>query len=208
MNFSKMMLDDFARALASKQSVPGGGAASALAGALGACLSAMVGSLTVGKKSYADVEEEMTAARAQTIKLANRLFRLMDKDAEAFSALMAAYKLPKETEEEKAHRDAVVEECLVAAASAPLEIMEKCCEVIVLSDVFAEKGSRNAASDAGCSAALAGAALKAASLNVFINTKSMKNQEKANELFTKAENMIEKYLPLSEKVFADVRKRF
>ena len=207
MGFSTVQCDEFVTVLASKAPVPGGGGASALVGAVGTALRNMVGSLTVGKKKYADVEAEMWELRAKCDKLQAELLHLIERDAEVFEPLSKAYGMPRETEEEKAEKARVMEIVLKEACSVPMEIMEKCCEAIDVIVEFAAKGSALAISDAGVGVIFCKAALQGASLNVFINTKSMKNREYAEELNAKAEAMLAKYTVLADEVFAQVRGR-
>ena len=182
MGFSTVPCNEFVEVLGSKAPVPGGGGASALVGAVGTALGNMVGALTVGKKKYADVEEEMKELMAKATTLQDELLHLIERDAEVFEPLSKAYGMPRETEEEKAEKARVMEIVLKDACSVPMEIMEKCCEAIDLIVEFAAKGSALAISDAGVGAAFCKAALEGASLNVYINTKSMKNREYAEEL--------------------------
>lgn len=208
MDFTKNSCAEFVEVLASKAPVPGGGGAAALVGAIGTALGNMVGSLTVGKKKYADVEDEMIALKAKCDTLQDELLKLVARDAEVFEPLSRAYGLPKDTEEQREYKAKVMEEATLVACSVPMEIMEKCCEAIEVIAVFAEKGSRLAVSDAGCGAACCKAALMSASLNVFINTKSMTNRSKAEELNAKANAMLDKYCPMADEIFAAVRANF
>ena len=207
MGFSTVPCNEFVDVLGSKAPVPGGGGASALVGAVGTALGNMVGSLTVGKKKYAAVEAEMYELKAKCDVLQKELLRLIERDAEVFEPLSKAYGLPKETEEEKAEKARVMAIVLKEACSVPMEIMEKCCEAIELIKVFAEKGSTLAISDAGVGAAFCKAALQGASLNVFINTKSMAAREYAKELNDKANAMLEKYPPMADEIFNSVMAR-
>lgn len=208
MDFAQVSCTEFVTVLASSAPVPGGGGASALVGALGTALGNMVGSLTVGKKKYADVEAEMMALKAKCDAIQADLLGLIAKDAEVFAPLAKAYGLPKETEEEKAYKAQVLEACTVAACSVPMAIMEKCCEAIEAIAQFAAKGSRLAVSDAGCGAACCKAALQSASLNVFINTKTMLDRKTAEELNARANAMLDKYGPMADAIFAQVRANF
>lgn len=207
MGFSTSKCDEFVEVLSSKAPVPGGGGASALVAAVGTALGNMVGSLTVGKKKYADVEEEMYALKEKASALQADFLRLIDRDAEVFEPLSKAYGMPRETEEEKAEKARVMAVVLKDACSVPMEIMEKCCEAIDLIVEFAAKGSALAISDAGVGAAFCKAALLGASLNIFINTKSMADKEYAAELNAKADAMIEKYTKIADEVFAGVNGR-
>ncbi len=203
----KMSIEAFVEVLESKAPVPGGGGASALVGALAMSLGDMVGSLTVGKKKYADVEDEIKAVMDKGHKLTRELLSLMDEDAKAFEPLSKAYSLPKETDEEKAYKDKVMEDALLAATKVPLLIMERCCDAIDLIETFAAKGSKIALSDAGVAATFAKAALKGASLNVFINTKSMKNRDVALDFERKADDMLDRYGRKADELFDDVMGR-
>lgn len=207
MGFSTVPCDEFVTVLASKAPVPGGGGASALVGAVGTALGNMVGSLTVGKKKYAAVEEEMQELKAKADVLQKELLHLVERDAEVFEPLSKAYGMPKETEEEKAEKARVMEAALKEACSVPMEIMEKCCEAIDLLVEFAAKGSVLAISDAGVGAAFCKAALEGASLNVYINTKSMADREYAKSLNKKCDEMLEKYTKIAEDVFESVLGR-
>lgn len=207
MGFSTVPCDEFVTVLASKAPVPGGGGASALVGAVGTALGNMVGSLTVGKKKYAAVEEEMQELKAKADVLQNELLRLVERDAEVFEPLSKAYGMPKETEEQKAEKARVMEAALKEACSVPMEIMEKCCEAIDLLVEFAAKGSVLAISDAGVGAAFCKAALEGASLNVYINTKSMADREYAESLNKKCDEMLDKYTKIAEEVFESVLGR-
>ena len=207
MAFSDKSCKDFTIELASKASVPGGGGASALCGALGTALGNMVGSLTVGKKKYADVEPEIKATMEKAEKVWRELLDLIQRDADVFEPLSKAYVLPKETEEEKAHKAEVMEKCLKEACSVPMDIMVKCCEAIELQKVFADKGSTLAISDAGVGVAFCKAALLGASLNVFINTKAMTDRPYAESLNAKANDMIAKYTVMADEIFNGVFSR-
>ena len=208
MEFTKGSCEAFVEVLASKAPVPGGGGASSLVGAIGTALGNMVGSLTLGKKKYADVQDDIIALKAKADALQMELLDLMQKDAEMFEPLSKAYGLPKETEEQKAEKARIMEAALKDACSVPLLIMEKCCEAIELHKEFAAKGSALAISDVGVGVACCRAALLGASLNVFINTKSMTDKAYAAEINEKAEAMISKYAAMADAIFADVRARF
>lgn len=207
MSFTEKSCEDFVKVLASKEPVPGGGGASALVGAVGTALGNMVGSLTVGKKKYADVEEEMIELKKKADSLQDELIALVGKDAEVFEPLSKAYGMPKDTPEQIAEKEAVMAKCLTAACGVPLEIMEKACEGIELAKEFADKGSKLALSDAGVSAIMLKSALQGASLNVFINTSSMKDRKEAEADEKKANAMLDKYTVMADEVFSSVRER-
>ncbi len=207
-DFTKKSCEEFVRVLASKEPVPGGGGASALAGGLGIGLGNMVGSLTVGKKKYADVQEDILALKAKADALQDGLLALVAKDAEVFEPLSRAYGLPKDTPEQQAEKDRVMEKALRECCDVPLAIMEQCCKAIELHGDFAEKGTAIAISDVGCGVAMCKAALLAASLNVFINTKSMKDRPYAEEVEKRADAMLAKYTVLADKIYSGVLGRF
>ena len=207
MNYNEKTIKDFIQVLSSKEPVPGGGGASALIGSIGIALGNMVGSLTVGKKKYADVEEDIKILMFKAERLAEKFQELIDKDAESFAPLASAYALPKDTEEEKAERTRVMEAALETASLAPLEIMETVCEAVDIVSEFAAKGSKLAISDAGVAAIALRSALLGASLNVFINTASMQNRSLAAELEGRANEMIEEYGAKAEKIFNSVKER-
>ena len=206
-NFKLQTCEDFIEVLARKAAVPGGGGAAALTGAIGIALGNMVGSLTVGKKTYADVEDEMWELKKKCDQLQKDFLHLIERDAEVFEPLSKAYGMPRETEEEKAEKARVMEAALKEACSVPMEIMEKCCEAIELIVEFGAKGSKLAISDAGVGAAFCKAALKGASLNVYINTKSMADRAYAEELNKKADAMLEKYTKIADETFDSVLGR-
>lgn len=190
-NFSTWSCEEFCRVLASREPVPGGGGASALAGALAAALGNMVGNLTVGKKKYAAYEEEIQSCNARAGELRERFLTLIQADADSFAPLAAVYRLPSQTEEEKAQKEARLQEALKEACVVPEQIMECCLETLALIEVYEAKGSVMAVSDAAAAALLCGSALKAAALNLRINIKSMADQELAGEIRKRMERRIE-----------------
>lgn len=199
---------EFTAVVASKAPAPGGGGAASFVGAIGMALGNMVGSLTVGKKKYADVEADIIALQAQANALQNKLLDLVAADAQAFVPLSAAYGLPTETAEERAHKEDIMEACLHAACDVPLAIMHACCEAIDLHEQFAAKGAAIAISDVGCGVICCKAALQAASLNVFINTKSMHERTHADACNAEARAMLDTYCNKADAIFAEVEGRF
>ncbi len=195
---------EFVTVLASNEPAPGGGGAAALVGAIGTALGNMVGSLTVGKKKYAEVENEIRALMAKCDALQTELLDQVPADAEGFVPLAKAYGIPKDDPT----RDTVMEEATITACKVPVHIMELCCEALDAIKVFAEKGSRLAVSDAGCGAVIVKSAMQAASLNVFINTKTLKNRAYAEELNAKCLKMLETYGKLADDIFETVKNGF
>ena len=194
----------FVEVLASNEPAPGGGGAAALVGAIGTALGNMVGSLTVGKKKYAEMEEEIIALKAKCDALQTELLNQVEEDDKGFVPLAKAYGIPKDNP----NRDQILEDATVTACAVPMHIMELCCQAIEYIAVFAAKGSRLAVSDAGCGAVCCKAALQAASLNVFINTKSLKNRETAEEMNAKANAMLTKYCAMADEIFNTVKAGF
>ncbi len=173
------MLDDsctnFLSELASKAAVPGGGGAAALGGAIGMCLSNMVGNLTTGKKKYADVEGEIQELLKQGEAVIEQLKSLVDKDAEVFGPLSKAYGLPKDTPEQVKQKEETIEECSKVACSVPMEIMRNAYEGIKIHSRMGQIGSMLAISDVGCGVTFLKSALIAGSLNVIINLNTIKD---------------------------------
>lgn len=200
-------IGEWTAALASKAPVPGGGGASALGGALGAALGQMVANLTVGKKRYADVEEEMQQSLLRLEALQREMLSLADQDAEVFAPLAEAYGMPTETREQQEEKARVMEERLLAASLVPLQMMEKASSVLDILEELEKKGSRMAISDVGVAVQFARAALLGAVMNVSINTKSMKNREKAEELNGQAERLIESGVQKADRIYGRVRDR-
>ena len=186
----EMTIDEFAEALSSSEPVPGGGGASGLVAALGMSLGNMVLALTSGKKKYADHQQEIEESMKKADELKNKLLLSIDRDAEAFEPLSKAYSLPRESDDEKAYRDEVMEKALVTASEAPLDQMRIISDSMMLIQRISRIGSRLAISDAGAAIQFAFAALKASSLNVFINTKLMKDRKTAEEMNERADVMI------------------
>lgn len=194
---------EFAEKLASKTPTPGGGGAAALAGALGAALCSMVGNYTIGKKKYADVEEDIIRLTGRADALRTELLELVERDAEAFEPLSKAYAYPKDAPD----RAEVLEAATLAASRAPMEMVRKCAEVLDLLEEMEEKGSVMLLSDVGCGAILAGAAMRSAAMNVFINTKSLQNRAEAEELERETDELLRVYSEKAEKTAAKVAGR-
>ncbi len=198
---------EFTAELASNKPVPGGGGGAALAGSLAVSLCAMAGNFTVGKKKYADVEEEAKELLTECEELRIRLLNLVEADAEAFEPLSKAYSIPKD---DPARADKL-EEATMNAIMAPLDIMDACADVIELLDRMLGICNRMMISDVACGAILAGAAMKAASINVFVNTATLRDRVKASEYEMTADRLLEDYLPMAEviaeEVTADLRDK-
>ena len=194
---------DFSEVLAAKESVPGGGGAAALAGALGAALCSMVGNYTTGKKTYAAVEGDVQRMLADAANVRLRLLDLVEADAEAFFPLSQAYAIPRDDPK----RAEVLEEATKGACAAPVEMMRQVCRAIVLLEEMGEKGSRMLVSDVGCGALLCRAALEAAGMNVFVNTKTLKDRAFAERIEAECDAMLEEYAPRAEACASSVMGR-
>lgn len=199
-----MTIQEFLDVLSSKEPVPGGGGASALAGALGNALGQMVANLTIGKKKYAQVEDEIKELAERMKGIQEQFTALADQDAKVFAPLAKCYSLPSGTEEEKAYKAEVMEARLLDASLVPMEIMEKASEMLEIMDILADKGSRMAVSDVGVGVQFIRTALLGAVMNVYINTKSMKNREKAEEMNEKAERLIKEGTEAADRIYQKV----
>ena len=199
-----MTIQEFLDVLSSKEPVPGGGGASALAGALGNALGQMVSNLTIGKKKYALVEDEIKELAERMKGIQGQFTQLADQDAKVFAPLAKCYSLPSGTEEEKSYKAEVMEARLLDASLVPMEIMEKAAEMLEIMDILADKGSRMAVSDVGVGVQFIRTALLGAVMNVYINTKSMKNREKAEEMNEKAERLIREGTEAADRIYQKV----
>jgi len=170
-----LTLTEFADALGSEQTAPGGGSASALGGALGGALAVMVARLTLGRAKYAAHQDEMAVVEARADLLKTKLLALVDADTAAYNQVTDAYKLPKDTDTQKAERAAAIQAAFRAATEVPLATAETCAEVLALAGQVAAHGNRNAASDAAVAALLAHAGLRGAARNVRINLGRLKD---------------------------------
>lgn len=203
MSMNDLSIKAFAEELAAKTSVPGGGGAAALAGALAAALGSMVGVFTVGKAKYAAVEPEILALMDKAEELRKQLLDCIDEDAVGFEPLSKAYGIPKD----EPGRDETLEKCLHDAAAVPMKILILSCQVIDLQEEFAAKGSTLMISDAGCGAVLAWAAMYAAALNVRVNTKLMKDRAYAEDLNKQVEAHMDFYWKKADAVYESVYER-
>ncbi len=190
----------FLDSLAAGTPTPGGGSAAAYAGAMGAALAAMVARLTVGKKKYAEVEAQMTEIIAQAEHLRHDLTAAVDEDAAAFEAILASFKLPKESEEQQTARNAAIETATLKAAQVPLATAEKAVKVMELAERCAALGNLNAISDAACAAALCRAALTGAGYNVRTNVNGLADKHAGEPLLAKLDTLEAKAAKLEKEV--------
>lgn len=207
MKYTEITSREFIDKVASEAPVPGGGSVAALVGALGAALGNMVASLTVGKKTYADVEEEMQEMIVEIRDVQANLLQLVEKDIEVFEPLSRLYRIHPETKHEKRMHEIEMEKALYDACLVPMDIIRECGRAIELSREFATKGNRIAVSDAASSAVLCKAAMQAASLNVYINTNMMKNKKVVEKLNGRCASYIVYYSGLADGVFGYTANR-
>lgn len=193
--------------LSSNSPAPGGGSVAALAGALGAALTSMVCNLTVGKKKYADVENEMKRIVVQSEELRKTFTRLIDQDTDAFNKVMEAFSLPKETDSQKALRGAAIQGATKEATLIPLGVMKHVVDALALTKIVAEKGNANSISDAGVSALMLYAAAEGAALNVRINLSGITDQEFVGWHAEEVTSILRTCKTMSEEIMDIVRKK-
>jgi len=200
-------LGTFLDELAGGAPTPGGGSAAAIMGAMGAALVSMVCNVTIGKKGHEAVESEMKAVRDESEQLRLRLTSMVAEDISAFDGLMAAYRLPKATDEDKSRRAVAIQSSLRAATDTPLACARACAEVVALSRRAGEKGYAGVISDAGVGVLAAHTALRSAALNVYINAPSLKDRAFADAATAELEQLLDTCARESELVFELVRSR-
>jgi len=200
-------LEQFIEEVASSSPAPGGGSVSAAAGALASALSSMVCRLTIGKKRFKDVEDELKQVLEKVETIKKHMQEFIVKDAESFDKVMDAFKLPKYTDEEKEKRKSAVEEATKGAIEVPLQVMEKALEALGIIKVVAEKGNPNMISDAGVSSLMARTAAEGAYLNVRINLNSIEDQDFVTTTRQKADSLKQETLVLAGEVEKTVEER-
>ncbi len=201
------IIEEFLSDLSSKNAVPGGGGASALAGAFGVSLAEMVGNLTIGKKKYQAVEETLREDMAHLETLKEVFLRLADKDEAVFLPLAKAYQLPHGTDAEEKTRRGVLERALSDAADVPLSVMETAVSALEVVLDLAENGSKMAVSDAGVAASFLITALEGAGYNVLINAAALEDREKAERYLKNRDKLVRKGQKLEKAVRETVEKR-
>jgi len=197
----ELSINEFTSQLSSAAPVPGGGGASALMGAVSASLCSMVGNLTSGKKKYAEYQQDIERIIADAVALNEKMLSLIEKDAEAFEPLAKAYSIPKE----EPGRDEILEKALYDAAMAPLEIVKCSAEVSALIKELVVKGSRLAISDVGVAASACEACAKGAAMNVYINTKLMKDRECAAKLNAETIALVDEVSAVTKAAYDEVK---
>jgi glutamate formiminotransferase/formiminotetrahydrofolate cyclodeaminase len=186
---ANMKINSFLSELASNSPAPGGGSVAALSGALGAALSSMVCNLTVGKEKYTDVQDEIKQVLKKSESLRKKLTDLIDKDTEAFNDVIKAFRMPKETDEQKKKRSKAIQEGYKVAATVPLETSKICEKILDVALVVAEKGNQRSITDAAVSALMAKAGVQSAILNVKINLGSIKDEQFVEKIYFELEEI-------------------
>jgi len=197
-------IDEYVKELGSKAPVPGGGGASAVAGALSAALAGMVCNLTVGKKSYVTVEDDVKKILADMNEHIESFIKLSDKDAEVFYPLSQAYGFKPQNDEEKKLHEENMEKLLFNAAMVPLDIMKEAYAMLGAIDFLAKKGSKLAISDAGVAVSMLRSAVCGAMMNVVINVKYMKDRIKAQNILDEASELLENTMNKSDIIYREV----
>lgn len=208
MELSELTVRSFANLLGSDAPAPGGGSAAALAGSLGAALSAMVSALTLGRKKYLDYQELAQEGFDRATAMKNAFLEAMEKDTEVFNGFSTAMGMPKETPEEKALRSAAMQAALKLCIESPLRMMEISYEAMKLTQELLGKTNANALSDLGVAALMLGTAVQGAWLNVLINLGSLKDEAAAAAYRTKGEELLHDTLTLSRVVYEKVEHSF
>ena len=202
-----LTVEQFIDELAAGSATPGGGSAAGLAGAQGAALLSMVCNLTIGRKKYADVEAEMQAALEQATTMRQQLLALIEADTRAFDGVMAAYKMPKDTPEQKEARSAAIQAGLKEATRTPMETLEACVAVLELAPDVVSKGNPNVISDGGAGVLSAHTGMMIAALNVQINLNAIKDQAFVAEQRAKMDALIARGDAAKEQAWSIVAER-
>ncbi len=209
--FIEKSLRQYIADVASNEPTPGGGSVSALVGSLGGALTNMVSNLSVGKKAYEELSDEiknqMAASNKEVEEIVEVLNNIVDEDTKAFDKVMVAFKLPKETDEEKLARTNAIQEGYKIALEVPLRCAEKCLRVLTLQSVFARYGNVNAITDIGVGTLLAYSGLEGALFNVTINLGSIKNEEYKKEISAKVDSILSEGKKLKEQIIEVVYER-
>jgi len=200
-------IENYLEELSSNSPTPGGGNVSALCGVLASSLGTMVCNLTIGKKKYAEVENELTVIKNKLGLIKENFRQLAKKDNEAFDKVMFAFKMPKETEEQKLERAKAIESATIDAAMVPAEVVATGMEILPLLETIAEKGNQNSLSDAGVAVSLTKTAVEGAFLNIAINCASLANQTFANEILIREEMKYTEVKQKAEFIISSIIKK-
>ena len=204
MKLAEMTVTQFADVLASDAPAPGGGSTAALAGALGAALTAMVCRLTEGRKKYEEFEAHLLEVKEKATALQAKFIDVMDRDTEAFMVISNAYGMPKATDEEKAARSAAIQAGLVKSTETPMEMMELSAETIALTESLLGKFNTASASDLGVGALTLRTAVQGAWLNVLINIGSLKDKELAENYRAKGQALVDQVVAAADRIYETV----
>jgi formiminotetrahydrofolate cyclodeaminase len=200
MKLVEMKINDYMELLASSAPAPGGGSASALSGAQGAGLTAMVAALTIGKKKYVDDQPLCEKVEAEAVALTKKFLKQVDEDTEAFNLVSAAFKLPKETDEEKALRSAEIAKATLVATKVPFATMELALDGLKLTESLVGHSNVNCASDLGVAALNLTACMKGAWLNVLINLSGLSDEDTVKDFTIKGKDMLSKADKLEKEI--------
>lgn len=203
----KKSLENFIEEISSSSPTPGGGSVSAFNGVLGTSLGLMVCNLTIGKKKYEGVESEILEIKNHLEKFKENFLELYDEDSRAFDKVMEAFKLPKETEEDKIKRTQAIEDATVYATEVPIKVIESCYEVTNHLVRLSEIGNQNSISDAGVALILIKSSAKGAMLNVMINTKSLNDRDRAMNLYLTAARKLTELEQRIEEALKTIKKK-
>ena len=204
MKLSKITCEEFAQKLASKEPVPGGGGVAALVGSLGAALGSMVGNYSIGKKKFLGMEVKHQEIIDKSCDLMNKLLELIDEDAENFEPLSKAYGMPKDTPEQAADKEKVLQSCLKVAAGGPIKMVEYIYEAIKLQEELVDISTKIIISDVGCGVQFLKAALYSANLNVTVNLNSINDEEYVKEVSNRMAKLVAEGSVICDKVYAKV----
>ncbi|CAK7031619.1 MAG: Methenyltetrahydrofolate cyclohydrolase [Peptostreptococcus russellii] len=199
-----MTMQNYAKELASNKSMPGGGSAAAYSLTLANSLASMVANFTTGKKKYAEYESDIRKILEETDKLFLEILSIVDEDAEAFLPLAAAYKMPKETDEQKELKDIEMQKCLKNASIVPMNLIRKCSQVVNIHEELSTKGSKMLISDVGVGVQMIKSAALSAKLNVLINIKDIKDCEFVDNISKEMEELLEEICKKCDKIYSEV----
>lgn len=204
---TSLSINHYLEELSSNAPTPGGGNVSAFCGTLASSLGIMVCNLTIGKKKYADSEEELKELKERLDKAKDEFLLLSVEDNKAFDKVMEAFKMPKETDTEKSMRSKKIEETTINAGLVPYRVITLCKEIVPMLRTIAKKGNQNSLSDAGVALSLIATATEGAFLNVLINCSSYKGNEKANEVLSKSESAFSEVKDICDKELEIIEKK-
>ncbi len=199
-----LTLTEFLEKTASNSPVPGGGSIAALSAAIAASLSEMVAHLTIGKKGYEALEEEMQEIAKDAFQYRERLIRYIDKDSNAYNDVMAAFKLPKGTEQERNNREGAIQEALINATLVPLDVARDAFKIIELAGKVVKQGNKNAVTDAAVAVMMARTAALSALYNVKINLASIKDTNFVEEIREEIKHMESEIVNREREILSDV----